>query len=168
MLYLLISNILFHPLQPLTFWSPPWTHLSPRTTSLATSQPSYFLGLHPSKPLPDKYIYTHTRASQVAQRQRINLLANAGDARDSGSIPGSGRSPGVGNGNPLQYSCLENSLDRGAWLATVHGVAKSHTWLSNWTHTHMYTHMYIRKHMYMSHFPVHLKWKQYCKPTVFQ
>ena len=55
---------------------------------------------------------------------------NAGDARDSrdvGSIPGWGRSPGVGNGNPLQYSCLENPMDRGAWWATVHGVAKSRT-----------------------------------------
>ena len=54
-----------------------------------------------------------------------NLSANAGDARDAGSIPGSGRSPGVGNGNPLQYSCLENSMDRGAQWATVHGVTKS-------------------------------------------
>ena len=48
-----------------------------------------------------------------------NPLANAGDA---GSIPGSGKFPREGNGNPLQYSCLENSMDRGAWLATVHGV----------------------------------------------
>ena len=44
-----------------------------------------------------------------------NLLANAGDIRDTGSIPGPGRSPGEGNGNPLQYSCLENPMDRGAW-----------------------------------------------------
>ena len=49
------------------------------------------------------------------------------------STPGSGRSPGEGNGNPLQYSCLENSMDRGAWWATVHGVAKSWTRLSNFT-----------------------------------
>ena len=53
--------------------------------------------------------------------------ANAGNARDTGSISGSGRSPGVGNGNSLQYSCLENSMDRGAWWATVHGVTKSWT-----------------------------------------
>ena len=53
---------------------------------------------------------------------------NAGDA---GLIPGSGRSPGEGNGNSLQYSCLENPMDRGAWWATVHGVAKSQTQLSN-------------------------------------
>ena len=60
-----------------------------------------------------------------------NLPADAGDARDVGSLPGSGRSPGVGNGNPLQYSCLKNSMDRGAWWATVHGVAKSQAQLSN-------------------------------------
>ena len=56
-----------------------------------------------------------------------NVPANAGEARDTGLIPRSGRSPGVGNGNPLQYPCLENFMDRGAWWATVHGVAKSAT-----------------------------------------
>ena len=56
-----------------------------------------------------------------------NPLVHAGDPRDMGSIPGSGRSLGEGNGNPLQYSCLENPIDRGAWWATVHGVAKSQT-----------------------------------------
>ena len=58
-----------------------------------------------------------------------NLPANAGDARDEGSIPGLGASPGEGNHNPLQYSCLENPMDRGAWRATVHRVAKSRTGL---------------------------------------
>ena len=53
-----------------------------------------------------------------------NPPANAGDIRDVGSIPGSGRSPGEGNGNPLQYSCLENPMDRGTWWFTVHRVAK--------------------------------------------
>ena len=53
--------------------------------------------------------------------------ANAGDIIDMSSIPGWGRYPGEGNGNPLQYSCLENSMDRGAWWATVHGVVKSQT-----------------------------------------
>ena len=52
-------------------------------------------------------------------------------AGDMGSIPGSGKSPGEGNGNLLQYSCLENPMDRGAWQATIHGVAKSWTWLSD-------------------------------------
>ena len=62
-------------------------------------------------------------ASQVAQTVK-NPPANAGDLRDMGSVPGPGRSPGGGHGNPLQYSCLENPMDRGAWRATVHGVAK--------------------------------------------
>ena len=53
---------------------------------------------------------------------------------DAGSIPASGRTPGVGNGNPLQYSCLENSVNRGAWRASVHRVAKSQTWLSTQEH----------------------------------
>ena len=53
-----------------------------------------------------------------------NPPGNAGDAGDVGLIPVSGRSPGVGNGNLLQYSCLENSMDRGAWQATIHGVIK--------------------------------------------
>ena len=67
-------------------------------------------------------------ASQVVLVVK-NLPANAGDTRDVGFIPGSARSPGRGNGNPLQYSCLENPMDRGAWWATVHGVAKSQTGL---------------------------------------
>ena len=59
-----------------------------------------------------------------------NLPASAGDARDEGLISGSERSPGGGNGNLFQYSCLENSIDSGAWKATVHGVASSLTRLS--------------------------------------
>ena len=60
---------------------------------------------------------------------------SACSAGDPGWIPGSGRSPGEGNGHPLQYSCLENSMDRGSWWATVQGVTKSQTWLC--THTHI-------------------------------
>ena len=69
-----------------------------------------------------------------------NQAANAGDVRDAGSIPGSGRSPGRGHGNPLQYSCLGNPMDREAWGATVHRIAKSQTELkhhSTCTHTHI-------------------------------
>ena len=58
-----------------------------------------------------------------------NLPVNAGDERDAGLIPGLGRSPGGGHDNPLQYSCLENPMDRGAWQAIVYGVAKSWTQL---------------------------------------
>ena len=60
--------------------------------------------------------------------------AGAKDARDASSVPGLGRSPGEGNDNALQYSCLENPMDRGAWQAIVHGVAKSRTRLSDWSH----------------------------------
>ena len=59
-----------------------------------------------------------------------NPPAKAGDARDVGSVPGLGRSPGGGNGNPSQYSCLENSMDRGVWWATAHEATKGQTRLS--------------------------------------
>ena len=68
-------------------------------------------------------------------QQVKNLPANAEDARDMGLTPGSGRSTGGGNGNPLQYSCLGNPMDRGTWRAKVHKVANSRTWLKwlDWT-----------------------------------
>jgi len=59
------------------------------------------------------------------------VKASASNAGDLGLIPGLGRSPGEGNGNPLQYSCMENPMDRGAWQATVHGVTMSRTQLSD-------------------------------------
>ena len=80
------------------------------------------LGMEVSSTINDCYSYDW--ASQVVLVVK-NILANAEDVRDVGSIPGSGRSPGGGDGNPLQYSCLENRTDRGAWRATVHRVAKS-------------------------------------------
>ena len=70
------------------------------------------------------------RASQVTK----NPPANSGEAGEAGSIPRWGRSPAAGNGNPLQYSCLKNPMDRGAWCVTVHGVAKNHG-----AHTPSYT-----------------------------
>ena len=78
---------------------------------------------------------THKMAALQVVLVVKNPLANAGDVRDSGLIPGSGRSPGEGNGNPLQYYCLENPMDRGAWRATVDRVTKSRTWLK-WLNTH--------------------------------
>ena len=71
-------------------------------------------------------LHNHSWASQVALVVK-NLPANAGDIRDVDLIPGSGRSPGEGNGYLLQYSCLENPMNRGACQATVHEVAKSQT-----------------------------------------
>ena len=73
-----------------------------------------------------------------------NLPANAGDTRDMGSIPGLGRSPGGGNGDPFQYSLLRISMDRGAWWAIVHGVAESDMTEQPNTHTHIHTHTHAR------------------------
>ena len=77
-----------------------------------------------------------------------NPTADAGVMRDVGLIPGSGRVPGEGNGNSLQYSCLENPMDRGAWQATLHGVAKEFDTTEQLsacarTHTHTHTHTHI-------------------------
>ena len=78
-------------------------------------------------------------ASQVALVVK-NLAASAGDVGDSGLIPGSGTSPGGGQGNPLQYSCLENPMDRRVWSTMVHRVAKSWTGLKRLSkHTHIMT-----------------------------
>ena len=74
---------------------------------------------------------------------------NAGDTRDAGSIPGSGRSPEEGHGKPLQYSCLENPMDRGAWWAIVHRVAKSRTqlkWLSIYKHIQKISYILMTDH----------------------
>ena len=90
------------------------------------------------------YAHTHTT---LWRRDRLPTLVFTGfpggsdgkesacKAGDLGSIPRLGRSHGRGHGNPLQYSCLENPMDRGAWWATVHGVAKSQIWLSDSAHT---------------------------------
>ena len=80
---------------------------------------------------------TKEGASQVVLVVK-NPLTNAGNIRHVGLIPGSGRSPGGGHGHPLQYSCLENPMDRGSWRATVHRITKSHTQrLSIHTHAHV-------------------------------
>ena len=68
-------------------------------------------------------VWIYISASQVTLVVK-NPPAKTGDVRDLGSIPGLGRSPGEGNGNSLQYSCLENPMDRGAWQATVHGITE--------------------------------------------
>ena len=75
-----------------------------------------------------QWLLANMRASQVAPVAK-NPPANAGDRRDSGLIPGLGRSLGGGHGDPLQYSCLENLMDRGAWQFTFHGVTESQTGL---------------------------------------
>ena len=82
----------------------------------------------------DLWWSSQTRMARASQVRLVIKIppAYAGDVRVAGLIPGLGRSLGVGNGNPHQYSCLENPMDKGAWRATVHGVAKRH----DWAHTH--------------------------------
>ena len=72
-----------------------------------------------------------------------NLPAKAGDTRHAGSIPVSGKSPGGGNGNTLQYSCTENSMGRGAWWATAHGGYTESDCVIEHTHTHTHTHTHM-------------------------
>ena len=96
-----------------------------QVVSARTIQKFYFQLL--STLLEMRLPYKHTLgASQVVLVVK-NPPVKAGIRRNMGSIPGSGRSPGGGNGNPLQYSCQENSMDRGSWQATAHGVTKSRT-----------------------------------------
>ena len=88
--------------------------------------------------------------------------ASTYNAGDPGSVPGLGRSPGEGNGNPLQYSCLENSMDGGTWWAAVHGVPKSWTWLSDFTFTLPLSSMqtqWLRYYLYKRN---HQDWKGRC------
>ena len=92
----------------------------------------------------------HQGASQVVQLVN-NMPANEGDTRDAGSTSGSGRSLGEGNDKPVQYYCVGNSMDRGAWQAAAHVVTKSKTWLS--VHAHTHTHPYSIK--WMPPRPVH-------------
>ena len=92
---------------------------------------------HPTP--PETMLIHNLRKSFPSDAVVKNLLAKAGDPRDTGLIPGWGRFPGGGNGNPLRYSCLENSMDRGAWWVTVHGATKRRTRLSAHTHTHTHT-----------------------------
>ena len=84
-------------------------------------------------------------ASQVALVVK-NPPANAGNTRDMVLIPRLGRSPGEGNGNPLQYSCLKNSMDRGAWQATVHRLTQSRTRLSACTRVHAHARTHTHTH----------------------
>ena len=103
-------------------WRIPWTVYSP--WSCKESDTTEWLSLS-------------LWSSQVVLTVK-NLPVNSGDIKDSGLTPGSGRYPGERNGNTLQYSYLENPMDRGAWRATVHGIAKSRMWLK-WLSTHTFT-----------------------------
>ena len=153
-LIFLLINTLLVSLQSVSRWKFISTQWRARALSL-TAGPWWSSGYDSalSLPQPDLSLWVgtetllQTAAGRGHQRSEpfdvgfpgsavgTNPPANAGDARDAGLIPGSGRSPGGGHGNPLQYSCLKNSTDRRAWRATVYGVAKSRTWLSDWART---------------------------------
>ena len=115
-----------------SLWKTLWRFLKKLRMIIRSSNPTCEYLSEEMKTLIWKDICTsiYFWASKVMLVIKI-MPANVGDIRGVGSIPGLGRSPGEGNGKPLQYSCLENPKDRGAWWAMVHGVAKSHTWLSN-------------------------------------
>ena len=104
--------------------------MTDKGVSLATSIPCYaeFLAIAIKQEKETEGIHIKKRASEVAQI--IKNLPAMQETRVS-SLGGEDPLPGEGNGNPFQYSCLENPMDRGAWRTTVHGVAKSQTWLSN-------------------------------------
>ena len=99
-------------------------------TPVQRRRPEALCGRPPSRP-DGRMLGAGIRTGFPGGASGKNLPASAGDVRDAGSVPGSGRSPGGEHGNPLQYSCLENPTDRGAWWATVHKVAKSRTPLSS-------------------------------------
>ena len=131
-----------------------WGHMPSRETKASCFFSLFYKPKQCAPPLPSFHSRDLSEApggiqekgehEGIAAKWRVNLASevvlvvknppvSAGDMRDVGSIPGSGRSPGGGNGYPLQYSCLENPMNRGAWWATVHRVTKSQTqikWLS--------------------------------------
>ena len=116
---------------------------------LSVHIPGKYLTEQTSLPTPYTVILGHLSFSGVSFTQIAavtpvlvvkNPPGNAGDIRDAGSILGLGRSPGGGHSNPYQYSYLENSMNRGAWRATVHGATKSQTRLSGPVHTRTHTH----------------------------
>ena len=113
-----------------------------------------------------EFFFGHlTWASQVAQVVK-NPPASAGDAGGTGSIPGSGRSPGEGNGNPLQCSCLENPRDGGAWWAAIYGVAQSRTRLkrlSSSSRSNMFINI-LSSHMWSLYF-LYVSLKLWCMNT---
>ena len=114
-----------------------WSAVSLRTQTL----PRVGAWQQQSRPLTSAEIWNSLRQSQQMRCSTLtvlvvkNLPANVGDIRDAGSIPGSGRFSGGGHGNPLQYFCLENLTDRGAWRAAVQRVTQSRVWLK-WLSTH--------------------------------
>ena len=137
-------HLCIHPFTYLSIRSPihPFIYLFHHASIYPSTHPPTHPSIHPSIP-PSIHSLTHPAIHFLIYPSHLtihcvpggsvvkNPAASARDTGDTDSIPGWGRSLGEGNGNPLQYSCLENSMDRGAWWATVHGVTKSQTQLSD-------------------------------------
>ena len=132
-------------------WPPPRDLPGPGIKTTSLMSPALTGGFFTSSATWEAIIYhTHTYMSHMCLRVFIHTYGSPGgsvvknlpaNARDTGSIPRSGKIPGEVNGNPLQYSCLGNPVDRGAWRATIQGVAKSQTWLSD-GHLHLQNFMW--------------------------
>ena len=108
-------------------WRIPWTEEPGGLQSMGSQRVGHDCETNILKKISAKYLHLGFPGGSDGKESACIV-------RDLGSIPGLGRSPGEGNGNPLQYSCLENSMDGGAWWATVHGITKSQTRLSNFTY----------------------------------
>ena len=139
----MVKKVKVKSLSPVLLFATPWTVAYQAPPSMGFSRQECWSGLPFPSPgdLPDPGIKPRSpalRADALPSEPSGKPIPGGLDGKepacnsgDLGSIPGSGRSPGGGCGNPLQYSCLENLMDRGAWWATVHGVAKSRTRLSD-------------------------------------
>ena len=112
------------------WWAPPKTGVFPHPLPAPHAHPNAPEEAPCICPAMPRWFRAAQCEFQVPKQMALvvkNTPANAGDIKDTGSLSGSGRTPGGGHSNPLQYSCLENPMDRGAWRAIIHGVAKSRT-----------------------------------------
>ena len=125
----------------------PWTAAFQAPPSMGFSRQEYWSGV----PLPSPPVnswWDLISNFQKLRQQRKNLPANAWDPGDLGSIPGLGRSPGEGNGNLLQYSCLGNPMDRGAWWATICGPSTFHAlFINQWGSSVLPPHLYRQQNL---------------------
>ena len=144
-------------------WRSPWTEEPDRLKFTGSQRVTHDWATEHTSIHTYTHVCTHSFIGICGFPGGSDRKVSACNAGDTGSVPGSERSPGEGNGNPLQYSCLENPMDRGAWRSSVHGVTKSQTQLSDFTFTFtLYTHIKLNL------WAVHLKLTLHCKSTALQ
>ena len=150
------------PLSPVRLCATPWTAAYQAPLSMGFSRQEYWSGVPLPSPKPEIEVAAISKVHKCFRLKGLefivqviwyfpggavvqNLPANVRGVRDKGSIPGLGRSSGGGYGSPLQYSCLENSMDRRAWWATVHGLQRvGHDWVHVHAHAHAHTHTHTQ------------------------